>query len=390
MVIFLLVVAAGILVWALILQKKNFALLAKIESQEELAQAKEGHMATLAQEFQNRFENLANKIFDNKTESFTKLSQSGLDAILKPFKEKVGDLQKKIEDNYNNESKERFALQGELKKMVEANKALTDEAHNLAKALKGDVKAQGNWGEIILEKVLESSGLRKGIEYTREGSGLGLKDDDGNRMKPDVIINLPDDKNLIVDSKVSLVHYEEYTRAQTEEQKRLAVNRFLNGVRAHITGLSGKSYHTLDKVNTPEFVLLFMPIEGAFSLSLQEDETLFAYAWEKSIVVVSPTTLLATLRTVASIWKQEHQAKNAQEIAKQGGLLYDRLQGFVSDLEKVGKQIKDADRTYDNAFKKLHTGRGNVLSTANKLREMGVKNSKLIAVDFDEEDEPII
>ena len=255
------------------------------------------------------------------------------------------------------------------------NKQIGVEASNLTKALKGDSKKQGNWGEVILERVLERSGLVKGQEYRVQAS---LNASDGTRFQPDVIIDLPDNKHLVIDSKVSLVAYERLVSAETEEDRKLHSKAHVESIRGHVHNLSSKNYNALQQVNSPDFVLLFVPIESSFSFAVQIDAELFSDAWDKRVVIVSPSTLLATLRTIASIWKQERQNRNVLEIAKLSGLMYDKFVGFVNDMEGIGKNIRQSQVAYDNALNKLTDGNGNLTRTAEKIKSLGAKTNKQI------------
>jgi len=338
--------------------KKN--LQERIQTHQEDLQKLQGQLST-------HFENLAGKILEQNTKKFSEHSEKNISTLLGPLKERIQDFQKKVEETYSHEARERFALKKEIEKIVEANQQITRETHNLTQALRGDVKAQGNWGEMILEKILEASGLRQGQEYIVQGKDLGLVNQEGKRLKPDVIINLPDDKHIIIDSKVSLtLHFKQY----------------LDSLYGHIDDLSAKEYQDLEQLDSPNFVLMFVPIEGAFSLAVQADDQLFSYAWERHIVIVSPTTLLATLRTVASLWKQERQNRNAQEIARQGGLLYDKFVGFLGDLERIGEALNKSQTAYSEAINKLQHGRGNILTKIEKLKDLGAKTSKSLPTPF--------
>jgi DNA recombination protein RmuC len=251
------------------------------------------------------------------------------------------------------------------------------------------VKAQGAWGEVILEKILEESGLRKDKDYTLQGTDMGLRHaEHGGVLKPDVIINLPEDKHVIVDAKVSLTSYERYCAAENDAERALHLKDFLLSLRNHVGGLEKRRYQDTDKLGTPDFVLMFLPIEGAYSLAVQEDPTLHSYAWDKKIVIVCPATLFATLRTIASVWRIELQNRNAQEIARQGGNLYDKIVSFVEDLQKLGDRINAARDSYEDAFKKLSTGQGNILKRAENLRALGLKTSKKLTVDADDDETP--
>ena len=253
------------------------------------------------------------------------------------------------------------------------------ETINLTRALKGDVKAQGNWGEIVLEKILENSGLREGEEYISQGRNLKLKDETGKAQKPDIIVNLPDHKKIIIDSKVSLTHYERYVSSESDSRE-IELKSFIESITGHLKDLSSKSYQLNDKLLSPDFVLMFFPIEGAFSLALQKDPKIFQWAWERSIIIVSPTTLLATLKTVHSIWRQEKSNKNAQLISQESGKLYDKMAIFLEDMHKVGDSIKKTESIYQQAYSKLSTGRGNIISRLDKIKTLGAKAQKSIEV----------
>ena len=340
---------------------------------DEKYQTKLEEITRAEEKLQTAFKNLANDILEEKTQKFTEQNKTRLDEILKPLGEKIKEFQKKVEDNYVSESTQRFSLEKEVKRLAELNQQISTDAKNLTIALKADTKKQGNWGELILERVLEGSGLVKDQEYTRE---VATRTEEGDRYRPDVIINLPDNKHIIVDSKVSLISYNDYVNAETPEDKDKFLRLFLLSVRNHIKLLGEKNYQQLGAFDTPDYVLLFMPMESCFSLALQSDPDLFTSAWDKQVVIVSPTTLLATLRTVASIWKHEKQTANAIEIARQGGALYDKFVSFLSDLDKVGKQIDTAQNTYKEAFNKLSEGKGNLIGRVEKLKELGAKASK--------------
>ena len=283
-----------------------------------------------------RLKDISQQIFDEKSKRFREDSLRGMELMLNPFKEKMNDFQKKVEEMHLVDTKDRLKLHSEIERIVLTGQKMSTETENLTRALKGDVKMQGNWGEIILQRVLEASGLREDEEFTLQGNGMKLKDEEGRHQMPDVIINLPEGKHLIIDSKVTLVAYDRYVNDGTEED----LSNFLDSLYEHIKGLSKKSYHKLEKVISPDYVMLFVPIEGAFTLSMQKDKEIFNFAWERSIVIVSPSTLLATLRTVASLWKQEKQTKNAIEIARQAGALFDKFVGVAEDLDTMQGQIR--------------------------------------------------
>ncbi|MEI7422346.1 MAG: DNA recombination protein RmuC [Prolixibacteraceae bacterium] len=331
------------------------------------------------------FENVAHKILKEHSAEFTTLNQKNIGDILTPLKEKILTFEKKVEESYEKTLRDQTDLKVELKKLQELNLKISDDAKNLTQALKGDVKKQGNWGEVVLERVLERSGLTLGREYERE---VADENSDGKQIRPDVIIHLPDKKHLIVDSKVSLVAYERLVNETSEEQKAVHLADHLRSLRSHIKMLSDKHYQSAKNLNSPDFVLLFLPIESSFSLAIQEDQELFNYAWDNKVVVVSPTTLLATLRTIASIWKQENQTKNALEIASIGASLYDKFVGFVQDLAKVGKGIEAAQSNYNEALAKLHTGKGNLVRTSERLKDLGIKTQKSLPDHLIEDEGP--
>lgn len=329
----------------------------------------------LQKKFIHEFENLANRIFEDKSQKFTEQNKNNLDEILKPLNEKIKDFQKKVEDTHVEESKLRFSLKTEIERLYNLNQQLSKDAINLTNAIKGESKTQGNWGEMILESILEKSGLVRDREFVVQAS---IQSTEGKRQQPDVIINLPEKKNMIIDAKVSLTAYERYYSTEDENQRSVEMKEHITSIRKHIKELSLKNYPNLYQINTPDFVLMFIPIEPAFSVAVQSDANLFYDAFEKNVVIVSPSTLLATLRTIASIWRLEKQNKNAMEIAKLGGDLYDKFVGFVDDLIKLGNQMKTTQATYEDAMNKLHRGRGNLVKKAQEIKELGAKTSKTI------------
>lgn len=327
----------------------------------------------LQQKFTDQFKAIANDILKQNSKEFSEHNQKSIGDILNPLKEKILTFEKKVEETYDKESKERHSLKDEVKRLAELNIKMSEEANNLTLALKGDAKQQGNWGEMVLERILESSGLIKEEEYKLQYS---LENEDGQRVQPDVVIMLPDEKHLIVDSKVSLVAYERFTSSSDEDQRKIHQKDHLISIKTHIQGLSNKYYQSIPGLNSPDFVLLFIPIESSFSLAVQADQDLFNYAWDRKVVIVSPSTLLASLKTVASIWKQERQNKNAVEIAKQSGALYDKFVGFIEDLKKVGVNISKSTEAYEEAMKKLSTGSGNLIGRAERIKKLGAKAEK--------------
>lgn len=356
-----------------VLQTQNTHLSERLDTQKK-------ELTELQQHFTKEFENIANRILKQNSSDFTDVNVKHLTDIVNPLKDKISLFEKKVEDAYDKELRDKLSLREEVRKLTELNTRISEEATNLTKALKGDVKKQGNWGEIVLERVLERSGLRKGIEYTREEQIEGQV---GQAYRPDVIVHLPDNKHIIVDSKVSLLAYENFVNANDDE-KDAYLKAHIVSLRNHIKGLGEKCYQNSPTLNSPDFVLMFLPIEGSFSVALQADNELYSFAWDRKIVVVSPTTLLATLRTIASIWKQENQTKNAQEIARLGGALYDKLVGCVEDLNKVKLNIDRASASHNDAMKKLQLGAGNVFVTAEKMKQLGAKTSKQLPEDLQE------
>lgn len=341
-----------------------------LKAQREISLKQQQNLAELQQRFNLEFTNIANKILEEKSAKFTAQNQSNLDQILNPLKANIKAFEEKVDKVYKDEAAERSQLKGVIFQLMDQSKQIQTDANNLTRALKGDSKKQGNWGEIILERVLETSGLVKDREYSIQKS---LNSAEGTRFQPDVIINLPDDKNLIVDAKISLVAYERMVTAETDEEKTSYLKQHLLSIKSHIDGLSAKNYQHLYAINSPDFVLLFIPIEASFSVTLQADTELFTYAWNKKVVLVSPTTLLATLRTIASIWKVDRQNKNVFEIAEEAGALYDKFVGFLTDMERIGKHLDQTQKAHDDAFKKLQYGSGNLIGKVEKIRKLGAK-----------------
>jgi DNA recombination protein RmuC len=325
------------------------------------------------EQLSNRFKSLASEILEDKSRRFTEQNQANLNQLLEPLKVKITEFQGKVQEVYVQEGKDRSALAEQVKQLMALNSQLSKDAHNLTSALKGQAKTQGNWGEFILERVLETSGLRKGHEYDVQESHTR---EDGSRAQPDVVVHMPEDRHLIVDAKVSLKAYEEYANAETDHQRDSSIKRHLDSVRGHIKDLSGKNYQQLYGLKSLDFVLMFIPVEPAFMLAIAHDSDLWQDAWKKNVLLVSPSTLLFVLRTVAHLWRQEQQNRNAQEIANRGAELYDKLVGFVEDLDSLGTKLQQAQKAYDGAYNKLTGGRGNVIRQAEKLKDLGVKPTK--------------
>lgn len=342
----------------------------------EAQAAQEQHkreLAEMQQRLTTEFENIANRVLQQRQEDFSQQSRKQIGDMLLPLSERIKDFREQVSNAFNQETREKASLQAELKQLIELNQTLSKDATNLTQALKGDVKKQGNWGEFILEKVLEASGLRKGMEYEREVVVHGVE---GDVLRPDVIIRMPDNKHIIVDSKVSLVAYEQLQHAETDEQYKSLLKAHVESLKQHVKELYDKQYQRATGLNTPDFVLMFVPIEASYSVAIQADSTLYDYALERKIVIVSPTTLLATLHTISYVWKQENQSRNAQEIARLAGAMYDKLCGMTEDFQKVQKSLDSAQKAYNETFKKLSEGNGNVLRTADRIRELGAKASK--------------
>jgi len=329
----------------------------------------------LQEKFSKEFENLANKILEEKTQKFTEQNKENLKNILSPLQDKIQHFEKKVEDTHKESIDYHAALRQQIVSLSEMNAQMSKETINLTKALKGDSKMQGNWGELVLERVLEKSGLEKGREYEVQQA---FTSEEGSRILPDVIINLPDGKKMVVDSKVSLTAYEKYVNEEDDVQQNIYLKEHVNSVKRHVEQLSDKRYQDIYQMESPDFVLLFIPIEPAFALALQEDLNLYNKAFEKNIVIVTPSTLLATLRTIDSMWTNQKQQENAIEIARQAGALYDKFEGFVSDLIKIGKKMDEAKVEYSSAMNKLTEGKGNLVTSAEKLKKMGAKAKKAL------------
>lgn len=380
-------------------QRRNMEQLAAVSSQSagEIAAAKAASAAEIArletelaaerrqsveklqmlqaarEDLSNQFKNLANEILEEKSKKFSEQNKSSLGELLEPLKTRLSQFQGKVEEVYVQEGKDRTALAEQVKQLMELNRLLSDDAKNLTSALKGSVKTQGNWGELILERVLEASGLRKGQEYVVQQSHT---QEDNSRLQPDVVIYLPERRHLVVDSKVSLVAYDAFAAAETDADREAAVKQHLESVRKHMKGLSDKNYQALYGIESLDFVLMFVPIEPAFMAAVTHDRGLFMEAWQKNVLLVSPSTLLFVVRTVAHLWRQEAQSRNAQDIANRGAELYDKFVGFVKDFESIGDRIRQAQQDYDAAHVKLRSGRGNVIRQAEMLKELGVKPTK--------------
>lgn len=355
------------------LESENAALLTRLESERQQSAVRLEELLGARTELANQFKSLANEILEEKAKRFAEQNQTNLGQLLDPLKEKLVEFQAKVETVYVQESKDRTALGEQVRQLMELNKTISVEAHNLTTALKGSNKAQGSWGELILEQLLTSSGLQLGQGYDVQ---LSLPREDGSRAQPDVVMHLPQDRHLVVDAKVSLNAYDECIAADDELTRQAALKRHLDSVRSHVKGLSEKNYQSLYGLKSLDCVLMFIPIEPAFMLAVTNDRDLFINAWEKNVLLVSPSTLLFVVRTVAHLWRQEAQNKNAQDIAKRGAELYDKLVGFVTSLQSLGNRLEQARKDYDDAVSKLSTGRMNVIRQAQMLKDLGIRPSK--------------
>jgi len=327
------------------------------------------------EELSVQFENLANKILEDKSKKFTEQNKTNLDALLKPLGERIRDFEKKVDETYDKESKQRFSLEKEIANLRDLNTRIGQDAINLTNALKGQTKTQGNWGEVILERVLEMSGLVKGREYDLQ---VSLTAEDGKRSQPDAVVYLPDERHIVIDSKVNLSAYERFYSMADGPERDAELKIHVSAFRKHVDELSVKRYQDHYKLNSLDFVLMFVPIEPAFNLAIGSDNSIYDNAFSRKIIIVTPTTLHATLHTIANIWRQEYHTRNSQEIARQSSALYDKFVGFVHDLKDIGKKLGDASESYDNAFKKLSTGKGNLIKSTEKIRALGVKTRKQI------------
>lgn len=347
----------------------------------EKLQAQKQELEVLQKRLTSEFENIASRILKEKASDFTESSHTNLSRILDPLKEKITLFEKKVEETYDRELRDKISLKEEIVRLTELNARVSDEARSLTKALKGDVKKQGNWGEVILERVLERSGLTRGQEYDIQ---VDVMSHEEQRQRPDVIVHLPDEKHIIIDSKVSLNAYEQFVAAETPEEQSVHLKKHILSLRTHIKELSVKNYQQAISVRTPDFVLMFLPIEASFSVAVQYDNELYTYAWERKVVIVSPTTLLATLRTVSSIWRQENQTKNAQEIARLSKALHDKFLLFAEDMDRIKINLDRASAAYSDALKKMKDGKGNIIRTAERIQELGgFDTQKALPTDFE-------
>lgn len=358
------------------LDSEKGALHDKLNDQQEYAK-------TLQEQLKLQFENLAHKIFEEKNTQ----SKQHLQEILNPLKQDLDGFKKHVTESFGAHAEKQFALKEEIASIVKVSTEMRFQTESLSKALKGDAKTQGNWGEVVLERILEASGLRKGEDYVPQAAGMGLKHPDhGTVQKPDIIIKLPEGKHAIIDAKVSLTAFERFCAEEDEAAKAQQLQLFLQSVRAHAKGLEERRYQDTDGLDTPDYVLMFMPIEGAYALAMQHDAELHASAWARKVIIVCPSTLFAILKIIASMWKIERQNRNAEAIAQRGGLLYDKIAGFVEDMTAIGKALDSAQGKYDAALGKLSAGKGNILRQAEQLSELGAKHAKSLPKELLGED----
>lgn len=357
----------------------------RLESQQEKLDKQEDSFKQTQKESLVQFENLANRLFDEKTEKFSKESKSNIEQLLNPLKENISDFKKKVEETYDKESKERHTLESKIQDLVMLNEQISKDATNLTNALKGQSKTQGDWGEMILESILDHSGLVKGREYFVQET---FQDESGKNKRPDVTIKYPDNRYIIIDSKVSLTAYERYVNEENTDSQKVHLQTHIRSIKNHIDNLSGKEYEKRDKAL--DFVFLFIPIEPAFLTALQADDQLWNYAYKKRIVLMSPTNLLATLRVIADVWSKEIQNQNAREISKRGEHLLEKFVGFVNDMEDIEKHLNKVDEKYSDAMKKLSTGSGNLIGQAQKLKQLGVTSKKQLSEKYGLDDDTSI
>lgn len=345
----------------------------------ETWEQREKEWLTSKEKYEKEFQQLANRIFEEKSQRFNQQSKEQLDALLSPLHTRIKEFEKRIEEGQRHESEQRISLREEVRQLAILNKRVSDEANNLVRALKGDTKKQGNWGEMILERILEQSGLRKDHEYRVQTS---MKDAAGNRQQPDVVVEYPGDRQVVIDAKVNLVAYERFVVADDDKRRTDSLAAHVHALKKHIQQLSDKRYQDLYQLHTLDFVMLFIPIEPAYMAALQYDDTLWEYAYQRKILLISPTHLMASLKLIATMWRQEHQNQHVQEIARQSGALYDKFVGFVQDMKEVGARFESAEKAYHGAMNKLSEGKGNLVSRAHRIKALGAKTQKELPADL--------
>jgi DNA recombination protein RmuC len=353
---------------------------------EERYQEQKAQFEKSSEQMLTKFEVLSGRILNAQSEKFEAVSRDNLQTVLSPLREHLQQFQKKVEDTHLRDVRDRSSLEEQIRSLSTANGQLIAEANNLARALKGNAKAQGNWGEIMLERILESAGLREGQEYVREGEGMKLQDESGRLQRPDVILNLPDEKHIVIDSKVSLIAYERSLNLEVEEERQKALREHIESIERHVSQLAAKHYSKNKLLNAPDFVLMFMPVESALSCAYSAKPELFQTAWSKGVIIASPTTLIATAQTVSSIWRMEQQNQNALKIADQGAKLYDKFAGFVDDMDQTRRSLDVLGRNFNAAMNKLSEGKGNLVASAEKLRKLGLTTRKRIKAQYLAED----
>ncbi len=350
-----------------------------LKNKDEKLQLQKQELQQIQEIFKTEFKVLANEILDDKTKKFTEVNRSKLEEILTPFREKIKDFEKKVEETYDKEAQQRFSLKEEVKKLAELNQQVSHEAQNLTRALKGESKTQGNWGEMILESILEKSGLARDREYSVQAS---YKGEDGKRLQPDVIVNYPENRHVIIDAKVSLTAYEHYISEDNPDKQEKYLRDHLLSVRNHINELNTKNYQDLYHLQSLDFVMMFMPVEPAYMLAVQKDPEIWNYAYDRRILLISPTNLLAALKMIAGLWRQEYQSKNVMEIARQSGDLIDKFYSLLEDLAHLGKDLNAAQKSYHDAMNKLSDGKGNLIRRVEKIKELGAKTKKKLPDQF--------
>jgi len=364
------------------LQLQYVALNARYEGELKASSEKLSTLQEAKNELSIEFKILANQIFEDKSKQFSSTHKEQFETLLKPFREQITNFSAQSREQFNTEAKDRYLLKDELLRLKEMNQQLSNDAINLTNALKGENKMQGNWGELVLERILEESGLREGVEYETQST---LKSSEGQTYRPDIIIHMPHNRDIIIDSKVSLRAYERFMSESNEVLKHKALKEHLQSIATHIKELSSKEYEKLEGIHSLDYVLLFMPIEGSFLLALQEDGEFFKRAYESNILVVSPSTLLVTLKTIEHIWRTQKQQENSKKIANEAEAMYDKLVGFVEEMLLIGSSIQKTQDSYENAMKKLSSGRGNVIKRAQNMRELGLKPRKTLSINAEEE-----
>jgi len=353
--------------------------LADIKHASEKLETQKKDIEQMQELFREKFENLANSILEDKTRKFTEVNRVKLEEILNPLKDRIKDFEKKVEETYDKEAQQRFSLKEEVKKLAELNQQVSTEAQNLTRALKGESKTQGNWGEMILESILEKSGLVKDREYSVQPS---FRDEGGKLLYPDIVVHYPENRNVVIDSKVSLVAYEAYASSDDPPVKEKLLREHLASIRKHVNELESANYQDLYNLQSLDFVMMFMPIEPAYLLAVQKDPELWNYAYKKRVLLISPTNLLAALKMIAALWQQEYQNKNVMEIARQTGDLIDKFHSLLEDLDHLDSDLKSARKHYDDAKNKISEGKGNLIRRVEKIKELGVKSKKKLPKSF--------